>query len=189
MATVLASDGLTNKHFGHYALLKIFPLRSPSTSAESDTQVNLYWFDGSSCSQCCHNSGNQCIWLLSSGQTDRHCLANISNFACQACLCIWLPRQALLDKHILLVNFQKHFLLVTSKIICQGRVCVVVKQTSIVLDKQNFKCLSNRVCPFGQEIKMKPSCMLLLWHLFLTLFRLGGGGPVGAMCPLQVFAL
>ena len=28
--TVLASDGLTEKHFGHYALLKIFSLRSTS---------------------------------------------------------------------------------------------------------------------------------------------------------------
>ena len=28
--TVLALDGLTKKHFGHYALLKIFSLRSPS---------------------------------------------------------------------------------------------------------------------------------------------------------------
>ena len=29
MVTVLALDGLTKKHFGHYALLKIFSLRSP----------------------------------------------------------------------------------------------------------------------------------------------------------------
>ena len=32
--TVLALDGLTNKHFGHYALLKIFSLRSPRTEAD-----------------------------------------------------------------------------------------------------------------------------------------------------------
>ena len=30
--TVLALDGLTKKHFGHYAILKIFSLRSPSMS-------------------------------------------------------------------------------------------------------------------------------------------------------------
>ena len=30
MVTVGALDGLTKKHFGHYALSKIFPLRSPS---------------------------------------------------------------------------------------------------------------------------------------------------------------
>ena len=41
----------------------------------------------------------------------------VKNFACQTCLCIWSPRKALLDKHILPVNvyetFQKHFLLGT----------------------------------------------------------------------------
>ena len=38
MVTILALDGLTKKHFGYYALLKIFPLRSPSTQ---DTDQNL----------------------------------------------------------------------------------------------------------------------------------------------------
>ena len=87
----------------------------------------------------------------------KHCLANISNFACQACLPVWPPRQALPDKNILLVNvfetFQKHFLFVTSKNVSQARVCVVAKPTNIVLDKQNFKCLPNNVCPFGRGLR------------------------------------
>ena len=87
----------------------------------------------------------------------RHCLANISNFACQAFLCVWPTQQALPDKHILLVNvfemFQKHSLLVTSKKnVCQARVRVVAKPTNIVICKQKFKCLPNYVCPFDQDL-------------------------------------
>ena len=33
MAAVLALDGLTKKHFGHYAILKLFSLRSPGKQA------------------------------------------------------------------------------------------------------------------------------------------------------------
>ena len=32
LVTVLGLDGLTKEHFGHYALLKIFSLRSPSAN-------------------------------------------------------------------------------------------------------------------------------------------------------------
>ena len=39
--------------------------------------------------------------MLSLDQTDRHCLMNVSNFACQTGLCVWAPRQALRDKYIL----------------------------------------------------------------------------------------
>ena len=57
----------------------------------------------------------------------------------------------MLDKYNLLVNlletFQKHFFA------CQVRVCVVAKPTNIVLDKQNFKCFPNNVCPFGRGVK------------------------------------
>ena len=86
-------------------------------------------------------------------------LANISNFAFQACLPVWPSRQTLLDKHILLVNvfktFQKRFLFVTNKNVCKANVSVVAKPTNIVLDKQNFKCLSNNVCPFGRVLTLK----------------------------------
>ena len=44
-------------------------------------------------------------------------LENISNLSSQACLCAWPPRQTLLDKHIMLVKFQK---LVTSKVCLSG---------------------------------------------------------------------
>ena len=85
-------------------------------------------------------------------------MANISNFACQACLPVWPTRQTLLYKHSLVVSvfetFQKRFLFVTSKSVCQARVCVVAKPTNIVFDKQNFKCLSNNVCPFGRDLSV-----------------------------------
>ena len=75
-------------------------------------------------------------------QTYKHCLANISDFACQACLCVWPPRQTLLDKHILLVY---NFLFVISRK-CLSRICFCDDQTDhhyIVLDRQSFKCLPN----------------------------------------------
>ena len=84
----------------------------------------------------------------------------------KAYLYVWPPRQTLLDKHILLVNisetFQKHFLLV-----CQARVCVVAKQTNIVLDKQNFKCLPSNVCPLGQGLMISCLRMPKKLHIFL----------------------
>ena len=65
--------------------------------------------------------------VVSTGQTHRHWLTNIPNFACQAYFCVWTPRQTLLDKHILLVN-SKTFLLVTSKK-CLSSTCLCDAQT------------------------------------------------------------
>ena len=56
-----------------------------------------------------HAKQFQLLRTLRPDQKFKYCLRNISNFACQACLRVWPPRQTLLDKHILLVNFQKHF--------------------------------------------------------------------------------
>ena len=46
------------------------------------------------------------------------------------------------------VCFKNIFCLSQAKNVCQASVCVVAKPTDIVLDKQNFKCLPNNVCPF-----------------------------------------
>ena len=44
VVTVLALDGLTKKHFGHYAFLKIFSLRSPSkqTSFKATSHSTIF---------------------------------------------------------------------------------------------------------------------------------------------------
>ena len=77
----------------------------------------------------------------------KHCLTNISNFACQTCMLVRLAtQQTLLDKHMLLVKFQKHLLLVTRKNVYQARVGVMAKLTNIVLDKLNSKRLPNNAC-------------------------------------------
>ena len=39
----------------------------------------------------------------------KHCMTNISNFACQACLCVRPPRQTLLDKHFSIVTSKTFF--------------------------------------------------------------------------------
>ena len=85
------------------------------------------------------------------------CLSNILNSAWQACLSVWPPRQALLEKH-------KHFCLSEAKNVCQTRVCVVAQPANIVHDKQNFKCLPNNVCPFGRGFR----CTIKIF--------VGGGG-------------
>ena len=61
-------------------------------------------------------------------QTERHCLANILNFAFQ---------------------FQKHFLLVASRNVYQACVCIMAKPTNMVIDKQNCRCLPDYVCLFS----------------------------------------
>lgn len=48
--------------------------------------------------------------LLSRCQMYKHCLTNVLNFACKACLWVWPPRQKLLVKHIL------HLSVLTGKI-------------------------------------------------------------------------
>ena len=48
-------------------------------------------------------------------QTYTHCFTKKLKFAGKACLCVWPPRQTLLDKYILLVNF-KNILCLTSTI-------------------------------------------------------------------------
>ena len=64
-------------------------------------------------------------------------------------------------------QFRKYFLLVISKKCFVARVCVVAKLTNIVLDKQNFKCLPNNVCPFGRGLKAD----FLSWQkLLATIF-------------------
>ena len=65
----------------------------------------------------------------------------MSNFACQACLCVWPPRKTLRNKHIS-----------QAQNVCQAYVCVVPKLTNIVLDRQNFKCLPNNACSFGPGV-------------------------------------
>ena len=67
---------------------------------------------------------------------------NISNFACQAYLCVCPPRQTLPYSLILVVKFQKH--------VCQANVCVLAKLTNIVLGRQNLKCLSINASSFDQ---------------------------------------
>ena len=88
--------------------------------------VNRFW-NGRIWSHSLGTDKNLLAGNVKPGQMHRHCLANISNSACQACLSVWPPQQTLLNKHILLVNS-----------ICQARVCVVAKTANIVLDKQNF---------------------------------------------------
>ena len=66
-------------------------------------------------------------------------------FCRSSCLCVWPPRQALLDKHILLVNVFETFVKQVFVWLSKGR--------TIVLDKQNFKCLPNNVCSYGQGFK------------------------------------
>ena len=83
--------------------------------------------------------------------TEEHCSAYILNFACQLCSCIWPPRRTLSDKHILLVNVKAFLACHKQKNVRRARVYVVVKPTNVVLDKQNFKCLPNNVCPFGRS--------------------------------------
>ena len=56
----------------------------------------------------------------------------------------------MLDRHILLVNVFETF----QKDGCQARVFVVAKPTNIVLDKENFECLPNNVCPFGRGFRV-----------------------------------
>ena len=41
VVTVLALDGLTKKHFGHYALLKTFSLGSPINNAADKNNVAI----------------------------------------------------------------------------------------------------------------------------------------------------
>ena len=65
-------------------------------------------------------------------------MTNISNFVCQACFLVWPPRQTLLDKHILLVNFQNVFCLSQAENVCQAHVCVMAKLANTALDKQNL---------------------------------------------------
>ena len=73
-------------------------------------------------------------------------------FACQAYLCVWPPRQALLDKHILLVyvfwNFPKtFFLLVTSKKCLLSTYLCSGQTDEHCAWRQNFKCLQSIVYP------------------------------------------
>ena len=93
------------------------------------------------------------ITFLSPGQTDKHCLPNISNFARQTCLPVWPPQQILLDKHILIVNvfeiFQKHFLLVTSKK-CLSSTCLCSGQT-------------NKHCAWQTKLPMFAKQCLSVW--------------------------
>ena len=42
VVTVLALVGLTKKHFGHYAILKILSLRSPSTLGICNAITHLF---------------------------------------------------------------------------------------------------------------------------------------------------
>ena len=48
--------------------------------------------------------------------------------------------------------FKNIFCLSQAKNVCQASVCVVAKPANIVLEKQNFKCLPNNVCPFGMGL-------------------------------------
>ena len=81
---------------------------------------------------------------LSPSQTYKRCLTNISNFACNAYLYVWLPRQTLFDKHILLVNifeaFQNMFCLSQAKNVCQAHVCVMAKPTLCLTGKTSNVC-------------------------------------------------
>ena len=36
---------------------------------------------------------------------------------------------------------------------CQAHVCVMVKPTNIVLDRQKFKCSPNNACSFGRGLR------------------------------------
>ena len=63
--------------------------------------------------------------LQSPGQTERHCLANISNFVCEAYLCVWPPRRALLDKHVFLFNFKSTFCLPQAENVYQAHICIM----------------------------------------------------------------
>ena len=49
------------------------------------------------------------------------------------------------EKHC---HFQNMFRLSQGKNVYRAHVCGVAKPTNIVLDKQNFKCWLNNVCPF-----------------------------------------
>ena len=51
--------------------------------------------------------------------------------------------------------FKNIFRLSQAKNVCQAPVCVVAKPTNIVLDKQNFQCLPNNVCPFGRGLSYR----------------------------------
>ena len=40
--TVLAIDGLAKRYFGHYAILKILSLRSPSSNSTSNLSLRIF---------------------------------------------------------------------------------------------------------------------------------------------------
>ena len=95
--------------------------------------------------------------MQSPAQTDKHCLINILNFACQSCLYVWPPPQTLLDKHILLLRVSKTFACDYSsqaKDVCQAHASVLAKLTNIVLDNQNLTCLQNNLFLLGQGLRL-----------------------------------
>ena len=73
--------------------------------------------------------------------------------------------QTLLDQHSLFLNLQKHFLLFTSKNVCLAHVYVINKPTNFELDRENFYCLSNKACSFGQGLTFTAE---YLTYLFST---------------------
>ena len=99
----------------------------------------------------------------------KHCMTNILNFACQACLCIWPPRQTFVDKHILLVNGLKNiFCSSQAKNVSQAHVCVMAKSTNIMFDRQKFKCFSSNAFSFlgGDSIYWDTGCAIFLGYFF-----------------------
>ena len=66
------------------------------------------------------------------GHREKHCLT--STF----CLSVFLKL------------FENIFCLSQAKNVCRARVYLMARLTNIVLEKQNFKCLPNSVCPFGR---------------------------------------
>ena len=83
----------------------------------------------------------QTFWILlvkhacTFGHNDKHCLTRTF------CLSMFLKL------------FKNIFCLSEAKNVCLACACVVAKPTNVVLDKQNFKCLPNNVCPFGRGLR------------------------------------
>ena len=129
-------------------------------------------------------SSNDCTFgrgfTLISVQTCKHCLTNISNLACQACLWVWPPRQTLVDKHTCLPEFQKHFLFVTSKkcfvkhmfvwwpnrpTLCLTSKTSNVHQTMLVLLAEDLLSFSSVLCLLWVLSLRKTSfCSMLKFH-------------------------
>ena len=82
---------------------------------------------------------------------------------------VWPQWQALLNKHIFMVSKTSCH---KQKNVCQACICVVAKPTNIVLEKQNFKCWPNNVCPFGwgfiqNELSYDSSILTLKMYSFM----------------------